>query len=359
MASVIVGRTQREVAEAIGMAPDAFSRALHGQRNFSAWELAGLAELTGADLRHLVTGEEDPHRLVVSARHTFDPQTGGRSVPGADEDQGVLGAIRHLYRQAEGEFAPTEELPRGAGTMRVTLGSGFVPELRSRLEVVGVDVVCVPELSTAYSFRLDGRCVIAIGGTGNWFHQNFGVAHELGHLASGDEGVLPGHPGQREAEERANAFAAELLMPESVMRRFNWLTVSPAQLADLLWELGVSTKALSVRLKALHLPVGEGVDDLLRLQTQTLLRRHWTRVQLFGVTEPDLITERMEGAARRSFPAWLLAAHGRMVAEGRIGKGSLAWMLGVEPALLDVAEPATEGGAEQAVADLLTGSDID
>jgi transcriptional regulator with XRE-family HTH domain len=38
----------REVAERIGMTPDAFSRALHGKRQFSSIELARLADLTAA-----------------------------------------------------------------------------------------------------------------------------------------------------------------------------------------------------------------------------------------------------------------------------------------------------------------------
>jgi transcriptional regulator with XRE-family HTH domain len=39
------GLRHREVAERIGMTPDAFSRALHGKRQFSSIELAPLADL--------------------------------------------------------------------------------------------------------------------------------------------------------------------------------------------------------------------------------------------------------------------------------------------------------------------------
>ena len=42
------------------------------------------------------------------------------------------------------------------------------------------------------------------------------------------------------------------------------------------------------------------------------------------------IAGRMEQSARRKFPEWLLRAHTEKVTEGALGKGTLAWMLGVD-----------------------------
>jgi transcriptional regulator with XRE-family HTH domain len=58
----------RDVAERIGMTPDAFSRALNSKRRFASIELARFAEETGADLHWLITGQPDPKRLSVAAR---------------------------------------------------------------------------------------------------------------------------------------------------------------------------------------------------------------------------------------------------------------------------------------------------
>ncbi|HYU86850.1 MAG TPA: DNA-binding protein, partial [Kribbellaceae bacterium] len=65
--------------------------------------------------------------------------------------------------------------------MREALGLDFVRPLADRLQrVLDVDVVRVADLSTAYSFTIGGRSVIAVPATGNWFFENWSMAHELG-----------------------------------------------------------------------------------------------------------------------------------------------------------------------------------
>ena len=78
--------------------------------------------------------------------------------------------------------------------MRAVLGYGFVRPFADRLEkYLGVEVVRVTELSTAYSLTVGGRAVIAVPATGNWFRENWDIAHELGHLIMGhhDDGISP------------------------------------------------------------------------------------------------------------------------------------------------------------------------
>ena len=81
-------RSRREVAAAIGMSPDDFSRALSGQQNFSSIELAQLAEVLGEDVYWLITGEVDPHTILVQACHP-SKTTQARPPAGDNNRQGV------------------------------------------------------------------------------------------------------------------------------------------------------------------------------------------------------------------------------------------------------------------------------
>ncbi|MFC0268024.1 ImmA/IrrE family metallo-endopeptidase [Kushneria aurantia] len=89
-------------------------------------------------------------------------------------------------------------------------------------------------------------------------HQNrrrFTMAHELGHVLMGH--VQPGVEPRRDTnfnaygdplETGANAFAAELLMPEAEIRRHAHSATDVRHLAGI---FGVSTSAISNRLKNL------------------------------------------------------------------------------------------------------------
>jgi hypothetical protein len=325
--------TQAEIAARIAMTPDALSRALRGERGFASVELVQLADITGSDLHELITGEPDPHRLVVVARHGFDRDGGRRSVPGQDDDEPVLRDIELLYRQA-GELPATPPVPTEPAAMRNALGHEFVRPLADRVEQrLGIDVVRLPQLSTCYSFAVGGRLVIAVDAVGNWFRENFGIAHELGHIARGhhDEITVPDRH-----EAAANAFAAELLMPEAAIRGAEWESMQPDHLASLVWSYGVSTQALVTRLDALGIARAAVVDEWGEQATQRLLRRHLPRS---ASSAGDAITARMAQAATRRFPLALQEAHLRRIAAGELGKESLAWMLDVDPDVLEVDAP--------------------
>lgn len=324
----------RDIASGIGMTPDAFSRALSGKRQFSSIELARLADDLRADLHWLITGNPDPNRLSVAARHDFDHETGRRDVPGREQDEQTLNDIALAYRQAYPEPEPKSDLPRTAGGFRRELGDAFVRSLAEMLERMGVDVVRVAELSTAYSFTIGGRRVIAIPASGNWFRENWSMGHELGHLAMGhhDDGLAADVSEAHEAA--ANAFAAEFLLPESVVNEVDWDDVSDRELADHIWTWGVSTDALARRLNSLNGYVPPRVASWASLPTQRLLRRC-----LVLDSDTDEITLRMEAASQRRFPIALQEAHLERVASGAIGKGTLAWMLGIDADALEVDAP--------------------
>lgn len=324
---------QKQLAERVGMTPDALSRALSGQRGFAAVELAAIAAELDADVHELITGTADPHRLVLSARHCFDHETGARSVDGLDGDKALLADVRLAFAQA-GDVRPGAALPADAESVRKLLPEGFVREFIEHLARIEVDVVRLDGLSTAYSFTVEGRPVILLPESGNWFHENWSLAHELGHLALGHEGVIVGSTGFDAKEREANAFAAELLLPAAMIRQIAWDRIDVSAVAELVWEWGTSTDALRRRLDALVLEPSTAVAEALTWTTQKLLRRHWT-----GSKAGDPITNRMTEASERHFPSWLQEAHLERIAEGAVGKGTLAWMLGVPEESLEVDEP--------------------
>lgn len=332
------GIQQKQLAERVGMTPDALSRALSDQRGFAAVELAAIATELDADVHELITGAPDPHRLVLSARHSFDHEIGSRSVDGLDDDKARLADVRLAFAQA-GAVRPGAVLPAEVEQVRRLLPEGFVRTFIDHLAEIEVDVVRIEGLSTAYSLTVEDRPVILLPESGNWFHENWSLAHELGHLALGHEGVIAGSSGFEAKEREANAFAAELLMPEARMREKAWGQLGPSDVAELVWDWGISTDALRRRLNALALEPSAEAKEPLTWTTQKLLRRHWT-----GAKVGDPITGRMVEAGERRFPAWLQEAHLEQIAEGAVGKGALAWMLGVPVEPLEVDEP--EGATE-------------
>jgi hypothetical protein len=326
---------QRDVAASIGMTADAFSRALNGKRQFSSIEVARLADRLDADLHWLITGELDPHRVSIAARHDFNHETGQRTIPGRAGDEQALADIALAYRQAYPEPGRAPDWPSSPATVRAVLGDSFIRPFADRLEKdLGVDVVRVPELSTAYSLTIGGRAVIAVPATGSWFRENWDIAHELGHLTMGhhDDGLSAGTAEQHEGT--ANAFAAELLLPTAELKAVDWDVIGDADLAALVWEWGVSVDALSRRLDAL---LGYTPDNVARWAahpTQRLLRLH-LRID----SELDEITSRMDVASQRRFPLSLQEAHLARIASGAISSATLAWMLGIDAESLDVDAP--------------------
>lgn len=327
---------QRVIADQIGMTPDSFSRALNDKRSFSSIELARLADLLHADIHWLITGQPDPRRLIVVARHDFDPETGDRSVPGRRDDEPILRNIELAYRQAYPGPQHQPDLPDCPAKVRVALGEGFVRPFADRLEgALGVDVLRLNGLSTAYSFTVGGHRVIALPVTGNWFRDNWSLAHELGHHARGHHARESERSARRQGEAEANAFAADLLLPRDLIDDVPWESLDAAGLADLVWRWGVSTEALAHRLKAVNSYVPDLVREWAQCATQRLLRRHWV-----ADAEADEITLRMDAATQRRIPLSLQQAHIEAIATGRLGKETLAWLLQVDPEALEVDSPA-------------------
>jgi Zn-dependent peptidase ImmA (M78 family) len=120
-------------------------------------------------------------------------------------------------------------------------------------------------------YRTGGRAVVGVNSAEPPTRQRFTVAHEIGHflLHEGRPLIVDRHVrvdrrdasssmGTKHEEIEANAFAAELLMPEEMLRRHAEALVrdDPALPADrlvnrLAREFGVSNQAMEIRLGAL------------------------------------------------------------------------------------------------------------
>lgn len=332
-------RTQKEIAESLAMTPDAFSRSVSGQRAFSSIELAELADALNVDVHWLITGREDPRAVPIAARHSW---SGGDWVnPGRARDQQQLDDIVLAYKQVSDEIElPASTLPETAEKFRAALGEGFVRHFVSRLESeLAIDVVRLPSLSTSYCLSIGHRRVIALQASPHWFHENWSLAHELGHLASGHLDVKRDDTLYQAHENEASAFAAELLMPAEMMRNKIWTDVPQGALAGLVWDLGVSLPALINRIKRLGLPVDDSVLRWAQGQpTQKLIRRHWE----YSPAELDPITQRMDEAAVRRFPVGVQKAHLDAIDAGKLGPATLAWMMSVDVSMFEIETPSME-----------------
>ena len=215
-----------------------------------------------------------------------------------------------------------KRVQRAAARARAALGEDFVSCFYDRVEsALGVEVIVVPLRGDGYSLTLGGHKVIVLAATGHWFRSNFTLAHELGHLLV--EGIPP--QDGKTAENVANAFAADLLMPVEIIRTIDWAQAKAATVARVIWDLGVSTQALEVRLRFLGIAPGNEARSALAMSTEALLRGSPAPT----VAPPAAVTARMEYSARRRFPERVVTGLRRAVADGRAPRASLSWVLGL------------------------------
>lgn len=328
---------QGEIAERVGMTAVALSLAINGKRHLSSLELVNLAELLGVSTYWLITGENDPFEPRIAARHGYDSDAHGYVHEPAPEESELLANIVTAYRQAFPQPVPVPAGPGpSASKLSAELGAGFAVDFASRVEErLGVGIVRVPGVDKAYSLRIGGRHCIVLGASPNWFFQNFSIAHELGHINLGhfDD---PDERATHEEEREASNFAAELLLPAALMQEHDWMNMSGVDLANFVWQTGVSTHTLRVRLSALKIRQSPDVELMLQSSTQVLLRQQRAADLFYS---PRDIAARMSAAATRRFPAVVEAAHLEAIGRGALAKDTLAWMLGVLPDALEVPTP--------------------
>ncbi|GAA5063631.1 helix-turn-helix domain-containing protein [Nocardia callitridis] len=348
------GMNQRQLANRTNMKTDALSRALNGQRGFSSVELARIAEELGTDLYWLVTGEPDPHRVRVAARHSWDGGQGMRINPGRPNDDELLAQVAETYYAAFPEGpSPSLPLPDSASVMREALGENFVRDYGAVVESqLRVDVVRLPMLSTDYSLSIGSRAVVILATTPYWFRSNWSLAHELAHFALGHHSG-DFEPGETE-EAPADRFAAELLLPEELIGGQDWQQMDERDVAEFLWRTGVSTMALKNRLASLGVLVSAEVVAALKGSTPALIRANVGEDH--GVIGgANRLIARQQQSAARVFPSALVDALQRRVEAGAASPEYLAWVLGVTVDEIDFPEPDDESQFDAAFGEAFAG----
>jgi Zn-dependent peptidase ImmA (M78 family)/transcriptional regulator with XRE-family HTH domain len=267
------GKSQREVAEDIGIDGPKLTKSLKGIRQFSSYELAAIAEMGNRTVEWLLTGAE-PKRLEFAHRATLTPS---EVLDNAGREYAALVARRHADAREMG-FLPAPKLlpsPKRGGRYTVEaeyLAAAALELLDSKLRRLGwaaliaavertfdidVGVQKLGEGIDGLSLVDGDTRIIVIAPTDHSGRQRFTLAHELGHVLFGDGGqtVIEERLFQNKSvqESRADAFAASFLMPKGeILEELSGRSAAEGFL-DLVWAFGVSPNSMCWRLLNLGL----------------------------------------------------------------------------------------------------------
>lgn len=278
------GQTQEAFGASIGLDSTKLSKALNGKRRFSSLELARIAEACDVTVDWLLSGEEG----AVAARVSVD----GSPVQQAIREAARLGEcrdnvifLRGVSRRPETPaFEKMLAYEQGEELAEFALGHLGNPDVLDSEDfaaaierVFGFDVAVV-ELDggcdgLAFSSRKGARTLL-VATSGNPTRQRFTMAHELAHLLCSDdqglhvdENVMASSKGDL-SEMRANAFAANLLMPAGKLKElFPEPGITEKTFSDAVMKLKVSPSSLAWRLLNLKLASPEQRTKLGKLRT--------------------------------------------------------------------------------------------
>lgn len=354
------GVTQDQAASTIGVSRPAVAQIEAGRRSVSGIELSGLAGLYGRDLRELLA-EGGPSAAEVVAHFRMDELAGLPEVSAALDDcirigretatlerlagvdRGSAGLVRYelghppSLQAAMAQGARTASAERG----RLGLGDGPVDDVIDLVEKSGARAALIdmPDGISGLMLADPEASPLVVANRAHHVHRRtFSLAHEYAHVVL--DAASGGHVSRSEVamtdlrEVRANAFAAELLMPEAGVRRHlaqvgKAVDVAPLaqafdeggnrpqprpavaapirvhDLAVLAHAFGVSRAAMANRLRSLRI-IDQVQADALR---EAEARTGRAVAKALGLREPAHGWER--DRFRRSFARLVLEAHGR------------------------------------------------
>lgn len=285
------GLTQSAFAAEVGLDPTKLSKSLSGSRRFTSVEFAEIAERCDVSVDWILTGDEP---LMATAARAAE---GSASHVAVGEAKRLMelreSATRLGFPQG---WRPVPDRSRSARA--VDQGADLANEASARLSALGLDVVTLDLASiiekafgadvriTALGDGFDGLAVstpeaklIVAAVTPVAYRQRFTIAHELGHLLSGDdqgihtdEDIDSPDSKRGSSEMKANAFAASFLMPEHLLRGAVGPGFGPEDFARLSVKLMVSPAALSHRLGNLRLIDEMGRDQWKRMSGKEAAR---------------------------------------------------------------------------------------
>ena len=251
--------SQSQLANRLGLSQGAISQWETGTRSPTVEDLYRVADELGLEINDLLPRKRTEARAAL------------RAVVANLEWTEMRDALEHFLSEAEVITRP--EVRVGA---KSTEPADAAAQLLDELQIVRppVDVILVAsqcgvpvvtmDVDNALSgliVEFDQGPVIGINGADTVNRQRFSIAHELGHFVlkhldtfhvdlstSSRDGDPPNYNWRH--ERAANAFAASLLMPESLVRRAFIETTSSALLAEI---FEVSVVAMGFRLQNLGL----------------------------------------------------------------------------------------------------------
>lgn len=267
------GLTIHGFAAHVDLEAGQLSKSLDGASDFSVVDLACIADACEVSVDWLLTGTEPP--LAVAARTTTGNATEAlavaREYTSRRADLDSLG-FPHPWRPVSvAPGAGSSYAAQGDALARAALkeieqhGRSVTAENLAELieEIFGADVA-VAQFGSGF----DGLAaathtakLILLATTSNPARQRFTLAHELGHLLADDNqevhldrDIFDSAQKKDPSEQRANAFASALLMPEGTLRGalkavgLNWVSF-----ATLSCDLMVSPKTLGLRMLRLRI----------------------------------------------------------------------------------------------------------
>lgn len=271
------GVTQSDLARALGVDASAVSRIEKGERHLSAFELGVLVDTFGWNARDLL-GIARPQKLGVASRLRA---MGGSSKDAVarlaalvevdalldetgmgDASPGLL--FTDLRAAPSSEPSARREGQESAERVREKLRAGYgISDLIGFAEtVLGLDVLVteVPNDCDGAVATGDHVAVAVLDSTVMSGRQRFTLAHEVGHAIMGDvvDTVHIDHNGNDPfVEARADAFAANLLMPADAVQAVLGVRPGPVELVEAMVTFGVSWAALRRRCLDMSIEVSE------------------------------------------------------------------------------------------------------
>lgn len=325
----------QDIADAIGLDPTAFSKALSGRRNFKPLELARLADYIGVPVDVLLSDEHTPPVLVAART---DAET-----PAVLEARDRVDQILHLNRLLldVGCSNPESLSFKSIGLGPIDQGQNLAREVRQHLGVnrlppefgdltrmmeeqlrVDVAVETLPGGVDGLSVVQEDFKLILISNAAPATRQRFTLAHELGHIFADapqnplvDQNVtFTGTP----EEARANAFAAEFLVPsEQLTQELRGNEENEKAVGKLLGKYRVSLDVLAFRAHNAGVVDAQGRDNIRRMRSAGIVAR--------AGRESDL-----QAMSKSRVPQRLLVRAIRAYAYGEISIRPIAGLLGTD-----------------------------
>ncbi|MEV4802148.1 XRE family transcriptional regulator [Nonomuraea sp. NPDC049421] len=358
------GLTQAEFAAKAGLDAPKMSKSLSGIRRFTSLDLARIADLCGVSVDWLL-GVAQPtpatsartaeaHATSTHVTSTDTATNSGATVRLTSADAAVKEAERLAQFRADLAFLGyRQEIPRfatgGASRASVRQGRDLAAQATAHATAQGVELWRCQDLAGAVeaafgvdvrihplapgfdglSWSDDNAALIVVGTSELPARQRFTIAHELGHLLVRDDQGLhldvdihAADHRRQPSEKRANAFAAELLLPaEMLCDRVRRTNRSVAELARLACELWVSPSTLAWQLFNLQL-IDKSRCDSLRTMTA------WDAAWQAGAVET--LGEWIQLASRPRIPGALVRTTFQAYAEGKATLRPFASLIGAD-----------------------------